>query len=189
VSNDPNPRSAGWIAALVALPVALVAGFVAFQVLKPTSTPPVASPSASVSPRVMPTAPVSVAASKLDDRQAAACRALIAALPEQIRDLPRRPVSAGPEQNAAYGDPAIVVTCGGAAPSFPPTDFVYPISGVCWHPDAGGNAWTTVDREVPVTVSLPPPLAGNGSGQWAAAFSPVVSTSVPASTARPTGCG
>ena len=188
MSNDQTARSAGRIATFIALPVALVAGFIAFQVLKPSPTPPPVT-SSSPSPQVMSTGPVSAPAPKLDERQAAACRALVAALPAQIRDLPRRPVSAGAEQNAAYGDPAVVITCGGTPASFPPTDFVYPISGVCWHPDAGGTTWTTVDREVPIGVSLPAPLAGNGSGQWAAAFSSVVAANVPAAATKPAGCG
>ena len=36
-------------------------------------------------------------------------------LPATVRNLPARKVSAGPEQNAAYGEPPLTVACGVAA--------------------------------------------------------------------------
>lgn len=187
MNNDQTPRSAErsarWLATLIAVPVALLAFFVAYQALKPSAP----APAPSSTPRAIPTGPAAVAPIALDERQAAVCKALVAAMPAQVRDLPRRAVTGATDQAAAYGD--LLVRCGGPQPSFAPTDFVYPLSGVCWHPDAAGNFWTTVDREVPVTVALPKELAGSGSAQWAAAFSAAVVGNVPALAVRPSGCG
>jgi hypothetical protein len=185
VNNDEATRSARRIATLIAVPVALLAGFVACQALRPAA--PAASPSPSASPRVISTAPVTVAAARLDDRQTAICRSLVAKLPERVRDLARRPVTGAVEQAAAYGD-GLIITCGGPQPSFAPTDLVYPISGVCWAPNPGGSRWTTVDREVAVELQLPADAAGPGSGQWAAAFSGVIAANVPPLAAKPGGC-
>ncbi|MFC7763591.1 DUF3515 family protein [Catellatospora bangladeshensis] len=68
----------------------------------------------------MPTAPVAVPAPSLNARQTTVCRALLSQLPDRLQDLPRRDVTAGHEQNAAYGDPAVTVACGAApVPSLP----------------------------------------------------------------------
>jgi len=172
VTNDAR-RSATRVATLVAVPVALIAGLVAFQALKPAQ------------PKPQATGPVTMPAPPLDERQAAVCRALLVRMPEAVRDRQRRPVTAGHEQNAAFGDPAITVACGGEMPSFAPTETVYPLSGVCWVADSTGIKWTTVDREVPVVVTVP---AGYDSpGQWVTAFSgPISVTIVPAHV--PSGC-
>jgi hypothetical protein len=124
----------------------------------------------------------------LADRPATVCRALLSRLPDALRDRQRRPVTSGPEQNAAYGDPAITLACGGPAASVDPAALVYPLSGVCWYAVEGPNAtvWTTVDREVPVTVTVP--KGYTQPGQWVIEFSPAVATAVPKSTSKPTGC-
>jgi hypothetical protein len=184
VNNDQTTRSAGLLAAAIAVPVALIAGFVAFQALKPST--PTVTPPPSASPRVISSAPVSVAAAQLDEHQATACRALITGMPAQARDLPRRPVTGATDQAAAYGD--VLIRCGGLQPSFAPTDLVYPISGVCWVPNTDGSRWTTVDREIPVAIELSGADAGPGSGQWAAAFSELGGKSVPPLTTKPSGC-
>jgi len=171
-------------ATLVAIPIALLAFFVVFQVLKPIS--PVPSSSPTPSPRTIPTGPVEIAPAALDEHQATVCKTLIARLPSQVRDLPRRPVTGASDQAGAYGE--LLLRCGGPKPSFPPTDFVFDTTGVCWHPDAGGTTWTTVDREVPITLTLPPYLAGDGSAQWAAALAPVIGTNVQATPDQPSGC-
>ena len=119
-------------------------------------------------------------APKLSPAHAQACLAFIAQLPTQLRNLPERHVTAGPEQNAAFGEPPVTVQCGAAQVRPAPTATVYPISGVCWFPTTGANAtvWTTLDREVPVAVTVPNAYApgGSGSAQWAAEFSaPLVS--------------
>ena len=169
VSNDAR-RSASRVATLVAVPVALLAGFVAFQALKP---------------RPQETGPVTMQAKVLDGRQADVCRALVARMPEQVRDRQRRQVTSGHEQNAAFGDPAITLECGGETPQIAQTEIVYPLSGVCWVADPEGTRWTTVDREVPVVIKVP--KGYDSPGQWITAFSGAISATVPTAHV-PSGC-
>lgn len=126
-----------------------------------------------------------MAAPPLEERQATVCRALLSQLPDTIRDRPQRQVTAGHEQNAAFGDPAITLACGGALPSFPAADWVFSLDGVCWHPDSTKTQWTTVDREVPVTVNVPQEY--DQPGQWVIAFSSSIVASVPSGD-MPSGC-
>lgn len=172
MTNDVR-RSASRVATLVAIPVALLAGFAAFQVLKPAEAGP------------QPTGPVTMPAKALDARQAEVCRALLSRMPDKVRDRQRRQVTSGHEQNAAFGDPPITVECGGDTPAFAPTDIVYPLSGVCWIPDTSGTRWTTVDREVPVAVMVPSDY--DSPGQWVIAFSGAISATVPTAHV-PSGC-
>jgi hypothetical protein len=123
---------------------------------------------------------VAIPAPKLTPAHAQACLAFIAQLPSTIRNLSERHVSDGPEQNAAFGNPPITVQCGAAQPKPAPTDTIWPISGVCWFAQTGqtSTVWTTLDREVPVAVTVPNTYTpnGDGSAQWAAEFSaPLVS--------------
>ncbi len=177
MTNDKagSGASAGWIATAIAVPVALVAGFVAFQILKPFE-------------RTNSTEPVKVDAAALAPEEAPLCAAVVAKLPETVRGLNRRPVVNGPEQNAAYGEPPLTVTCGGQTPAFPPQDLVYNVNGICWHADEGGKNWTTVDRRVAVKISLPEDLDGDGSAQLAGVFSAAVGQSIPPLDKIPTGC-
>jgi hypothetical protein len=101
------------------------------------------------------------------------CPALEGKLPAQI----------GPEPG-----PPIMVTCGGPMPTFPPTDFVYGIEGVCWHPDSTGKVWTTVDRGTPVSVTLPQELAGSGSARWVTPLSKPIGLTLPLHSTVPFGC-
>ncbi len=181
----PTTRSAALIATAVAVPVAVLAGFLMINSVGGT---PTAAPAPAPS-RIQSTDAVSVPAPKLDERAAVVCLALTSQLPDQLRDLARRPVTEGPEQNAAYGDPAITVTCGGPAPSIGPTDELTLTDGVCWHsavlPDERA-AFTAAGREVPVVVTVPAAYAG--AGEWAFEFSDTIVQTVPSSTAAPTGC-
>ncbi|GAB3955574.1 hypothetical protein GCM10027614_65350 [Micromonospora vulcania] len=150
----------------------------------PAATP---SPSATTA-RVQSTAPVEMAAPALAARPATVCRALLSQLPSTVRDLAQRPVTAGPEQNAAYGDPALTVACGGTEPTLPATDEVWRVNGVCWHPveQDGATTLTTVDRETLVTVRIPgsyeQPL------QWVAPVSNAIVAAVPSGGDIPAGC-
>jgi hypothetical protein len=121
----------------------------------------------------------------LDGRQSEVCRALLARMPDKVRDRHRRQVTVGSEQNAAFGDPAITLACGGETPQIAATEFVYNLSGVCWMADASGIKWTTVDREVPIVINVPKDY--DSAGQWVTAFSGAISTTVP-SAHIPTGC-
>jgi hypothetical protein len=182
---DQETRGVARLAAAVALPVALVAGLVAFWALGGFGR----AHEAAAPPAPQATSAVAMAAPSLGVRPATVCRALLAQLPPALRDRPRRAVSAGPEQNAAYGDPAITLACGsGPAPSVDPTADVYPLSGVCWYavPGPETTTWSTLDREVTVTVTVPNSYPGQG--QWVIEFSGPIVASVPSITKVPSGC-
>jgi hypothetical protein len=163
---DTTTRGAARAATLAAVPLALLAGVLAFWLL-------------GGFPGRESTGPVKTSVRPLNPDQAAACRALVAKLPATVDKLHRRPVTAGADQSAAYGDPPIVLTCG--APEVPSTttDALFEISGVCWHPFEGPEAtvWTTMDRPVPVAVTVPgkyqPP------GQYVVEFSGPIGATMP----------
>ena len=174
---DDSTRRAAWISAFVAVPLAVVAGIIVFSTLHDRGTADAAArptPTASAS-----TGPVTMAAPALTAAHATMCLAFIAQLsPEQLK-LPERKVTAGPEQNAAFGDPAITAACGASAPKVSPTDEIYPLSGVCWYAQQGKTAtvWTTLDREVPVAITIP--NSYSSPGQWTAKFSDAVIYALP----------
>ncbi|MGN9907229.1 DUF3515 family protein [Phytohabitans sp. LJ34] len=183
---DRTTRQAALWATAVAVPITLVVALVAILATRPddgTAAEPSATP-----PRPQATTPVAMDAPKLSERATVVCRALVSQLPTAVRDLRVRPVTAGHEQNAAYGDPAITVSCGAPKATYPPTDQVFQLNRVCWHqverPDA--SEWTTVDREVPVRVTVP--RAYDGPGQWTTAFSDTVIATVRSLEKIPTGC-
>lgn len=181
---DQAARSAARTAALIAVPVALLAGLVAFWGLNRTP----GSPGPTL-PSVQASGPVTMAAPTLPEDTAVACRALLSQLPAALRDRPRRPVTAGAEQNAAYGDPAITLACGaGPRPSIAPTADLLVLNNVCWYEtdDGDGTTWYPVDRTVPVTVHLP--AAYQPAAQWAIEFSNPVAGSIRSITDVPTGC-
>jgi hypothetical protein len=175
-----NPRL---LATVIALPVALLTGVLVYNLGTPG---PSAQPSSS--PNVAATTAVTIIAPSLSARSAVVCRALVARLPDRVRTAQRRPVTAGPEQNAAYGDPAMTLQCGVPPAVYPSTDDVYRLNDVCWHSvDQGGSTvWTTVDREVPVQVTVPGPATG--ASQWAIGFSTTIATTVPSLKEIPSGC-
>lgn len=173
---DEVTRSAAKLATLVAIPLALVAGVVAFVLLAGVlGDEPGPEPAQGPAPA---TAPVTTQERDLTEREETVCRALLSQLPQTVRDLPQRPVTEGPEQNAAFGEPPLTVECGVPPAEFPPTDLVWPRDGVCYHAteEADGSVWVTVDREVPVRVTVPE--AYEGAGQWVAEFSPTVISTV-----------
>ncbi|WP_422738741.1 DUF3515 family protein [Micromonospora sp. WMMD729] len=185
--RDRTVRGAALLATVIALPVTLLVAVLAFTKLAPDTPAAAPSPSASTA-RAQSSAPVEMAAPALAERPATVCRALLSQLPPTIRDLTQRPVTAGPEQNAAYGDPALTVACGGTEPAIPATDEVWVVNRVCWHPveETDVTVLTTVDRETPVTLRVPrtypQPL------QWAAPISSAIVASVPSGGAIPAGC-
>ncbi|MFU8850326.1 DUF3515 family protein [Micromonospora sp. SL1-18] len=204
--RDPTTRRAALWATLVALPVTVaVAGFT-FAKLSPAE--PDGTPSASATVvRPQSTTPVELPAPALAERPATVCRALVSQLPASVHDLRQRPVTAGAEQNVAYGDPALTVSCGGtpqlelcpsAAPGastdqpadgcIPATGDVWRVNGVCWYTveKADGAVLTAVDREVPVRVRLP--KAYEQPLQWVAPISNAIVQSVPSAKTAPSGC-
>jgi hypothetical protein len=198
---DPTTRSAALWATAIAVPVAILAGFLIFSQLTPSADEPGAAPAAT-QPAVAPTTPVQMAAPALSARTAQVCLAVTSQLPTSLRDLPARQVSAGPEQNAAYGEPPITVACGvpqpkmcervdGGAPGCVPLEAVmFAMDGVCWWGNDGpaSDVFTTMDREVAVQVTVP--ASYQQTAQWANEFSePVVKTVKSITTGVPSGCG
>ncbi|MGC4896437.1 DUF3515 family protein [Micromonospora sp. DT31] len=183
---DGSTRRAALWATLVAVPVTVAVAAFALAKLAPEA--PQAQPDASASPRVQSSAPVQMAAPALDARPTLVCRALMSQLPDSVRDLPQRPVTAGPEQNAAYGDPALTVACGGAPPVVPPTDEVWVVNKVCWHPTEEGDATvlTAVDRETAIRVRVPKTY--EAPLQWVTGISDTIVSSVPSAAKAPSGC-
>ncbi|MGW5671483.1 DUF3515 family protein [Micromonospora sp. NPDC003776] len=201
--RDRSTRGAALWATLIAVPVTVaVAGFT-FAKLSPSE--PAATPSASASAaQPQSTAPVELPAPALAERPAVVCRALVSQLPESVRDLKQRPVTAGAEQNAAYGDPALTVSCGAKAPvkpcpsptaggglpdgCFPDTDEVWSVNKVCWHPteEADATVLTAVDREVPIQVRVPKEYAQ--PLQWVTPISDAIVSAVPSAKTAPSGC-
>ena len=198
---DRTTRSAALWATVVAVPVAVLVGLLIFWRVVPSGEA-AAQPSPSVTqPAVVPTTPVQMAAPGLNARTAQICLAVTSQLPTKVRDLPARKVSAGPEQNAAYGEPPITVACGvpqpalcervdGGAPGCVPLDAtMLKMNGVCWYgqDNPATDLFTTMDREVAVQVAVP--SSYEQAGQWANEFSDaVVQTVKSKSTGVPTGC-
>jgi uncharacterized protein DUF3515 len=158
------------LAAMIALPIAMVFGLIVFFTFygkvrsdATASATPSASASADTSPVEMPVPTMSAKDTQM-------CLAFIAALPTKLRNLPERHVTAGPEQNAAFGTPPITAECGATEPQVAPTAEVFSISGVCWYAGEGTTTtvWTTLDRVVPVAITIPNTY--DGQAQWAAAF-------------------
>ncbi len=139
------------IATAVALPVAAVAGILVFGFMEPA---------VDDSRFDQDLSPVSVEVPQLSDEDAVQCLAMTAQAPERVAELPARSVEGGEhaaEFVLAYGDPAVVATCGADAVTIEDTAVVYLLDGVCWFTegDGDGTEWTTVDRQVPVHVAVP----------------------------------
>ncbi|ASW53978.1 DUF3515 family protein [Plantactinospora sp. KBS50] len=191
---DRTSRLAALWATVVAVPVTLAVGAAVLSALpRDTAAPSPSAPaseSASASPRPQSSAPVQMAAPALDPYPTTRCRLLTSSLPAQLRDLARRPVTAGSEQNAAYGDPALTIGCGVPPATVPPTEQVWNVNGVCWYPveqtDAAATL-TTVDREVPVRVTVPQTYGP--ALQWLSSISSAVRDAIsPRSGSVPSGC-
>lgn len=189
---DHVTRSAAKLAALIAVPLAVLAGLGAYALLSDAfrgAAEPAPTPTAErTEPAPVPTEPVEMAARDLTQRQETVCRALLSQLPDQLDALAQRPVTEGAEQNAAYGEPPVTVACGVAAADYQPTDTVYPLEGVCWHAteQSGASVWTTLDREVPVQVTVP--AAYDGASQRVMEFSPILIETVRSHDTAPSGC-
>ncbi len=183
MTTDPGRRSAARIATFVAVPIALAVLLIsalAYGGFSPEEPP---------APKPAATGPVPVAAPALPPEFVPVCQQIVAKLPDAAAGNARRPVTDGLEQNAAYGDPPITLACGTLQPTFPPTDEVFTLSGVCWHalPGAAATTWTTVDRVVPVTVMVPG--SSDGSGQSVVPFSEAIGGNDPRLPTVPSGCG
>ncbi|GAA3906675.1 DUF3515 family protein [Actinoplanes auranticolor] len=197
---DRTMRSAALWATVIAVPVAVLAGLLIFTKIVPETGSAAPGPSAT-QPAAVPAAPVQMAAPKLAPRPAEVCLAVTSQLPVKVRDLVARKVSAGPEQNAAYGEPPLTVACGVAQPKMcaslddtgtgcvPLDTELLNMNKVCWYAARQGDAavFTTMDREVPVQVTVPKQYAQ--PAQWANEFSDtVVKTDKSITAGVPSGC-
>jgi Protein of unknown function (DUF3515) len=197
---DRTTRTAALWATAVAVPVALLVGALIVGQLIPGATRNARPEATATSPAAVPAAPVPVAAPKLSPRAAQVCLAVTSQLPSAIRSLPARRVTAGPEQNAAYGEPPITVQCGVPQPAMCPTAAggsgcvpldteLLIMNDVCWYPVPGtqANVFTTMDREIPVQVSVP--ASYQQPAQWANEFSDTLVETDPSRTSGvPSGC-
>ena len=197
---DRTMRSAALWATVIAVPVAVLAGLLIFTQIVPESRSAAPTPTVT-QPVVVPAEPVRMAAPELSARATEVCLAVTSQLPVKVRDLTARKVSAGPEQNAAYGEPALTVACGTAQPKMcaslddsgtgcvPLDTELLNMNGVCWYAaqQAGAAVFTTMDREVPVQVTVPQQYAQ--PAQWANEFSDtVVKTDKSITAGVPSGC-
>jgi hypothetical protein len=82
--------------------------------------------------------PVAVDVPDVPDDEAAACRALVETLPDEVDGEERREVTGADGRAAAWGDPAIVLRCGVPQPSdFTDTATCIEANGTGWYvPDA-----------------------------------------------------
>jgi hypothetical protein len=197
--KDPVTRAAALWATVIAVPVALIVGAVAFSAIQPEKSDK--TETAAAAP--VPSTPVQADERELDEKTAQACLAVTSQLPARIRDLPARPVTAGHEQNAAYGEPAITLNCGVPAPVMcntltdktpgcvPMDTELLIMNRVCWYPKAGADAATitTMDREIAVQVTVPNNTYENPA-QWANEFSDTIVKTVKSKPAAemPSGC-
>ena len=198
---DRTARTAALWATAIAVPVALLVGvLIFFQVIHPAAQPSAKPTAAASTPVAAPTTPVRLDAPKLSARAATVCLAVTSQLPTTLRTLPQRRVSAGPEQNAAWGEPPITVQCGVPQPAMCPTLNGGPdcvpldtellnMNGVCWYAKQGtdASAFTTMDREIAVRVTVPSSYLQQA--QWANEFSDiVVETDKSKTRGVPSGC-
>ena len=167
------------VATIVAVPVAVVAGIVVFNAIVPEDPAPARED----------LSPVSVEVPALSDEDAVVCLALTATAPDSAGGLDARPIEGdahAAEYVLAYGDPAVVATCGVEPVSVEDTASVFKLNGVCWFSDEDGAEWTTLDRQVPVGVSVP--TDHEQPVDVLNELSTVIAEKVPAAQDAPTGC-
>ncbi|MEV4131262.1 DUF3515 domain-containing protein [Dactylosporangium sp. NPDC049742] len=167
-------KSPARIATVTAIPVALLVGVLAFWLL-------------GGFPKAEATGTVHTDAVAMDEATTVVCRALVARMPETLGGLHRRPVSAGTEQHAAFGDPAIVLSCGAIGKRAVPRDAqLVGVSGVCWYPEEHKQetVWTTIDRHVPLRVVVPK----KADGSWLSHLSAPITETVPYEDPGATHC-
>jgi hypothetical protein len=131
--------------------------------------------------------PVTLDAPDLSDADAAACRQLVDDLPETLAGQERRETSGDTEYGAAWGDPAIVVTCGVGEPAdLDDTSTCVQVDSAGWFvPDDVLAAASDGDQDVDVTATelnyrprvelqLPADYRPDGFGNATGALSKVI---------------
>ncbi|MFN8194734.1 MAG: DUF3515 domain-containing protein [Nocardioidaceae bacterium] len=116
------------------------------------------------------------------DAQATRCRALLDALPDTVFHELRRSVDPEDALGAAWGDPAITLTCGGDMPSgFDRFSTCEVADGVGWYADEDeatdqslDATLTTVGYEPVVSVRLPATYRPEGIASTMVALAPAI---------------
>lgn len=196
---DRTARTAALWATVVAVPVAVLVGVLSFRLVTREGAAEPAPPASA--PAVVPDTPVPMAAPRLSARATEVCLAVTSQLPAEVRGRTARKVTAGPEQNAAYGEPPLTVACGvtqprmcetvaGGTDCVPLDTELLLMNRVCWYPEQTPEAavFTTMDREIAVQVTVP--VSYRQPAQWANEFSDiVVRTDRSKTEGVPSGCG
>jgi hypothetical protein len=94
----------------------------------------------------------------------AACRSVMAALPQSLGDLARRPTLGDASASAAWGDPAVVLRCGLSDPQgLDCSAALTVVDGVSWWQQSavGSTTYLAVDRSVRIALTMPD---GTGTG-------------------------
>ena len=131
-------------------------------------------------PRAEDLPPVQVDTPEVTPTAELACPVLMAQLPLELAGETSRMVDSDTLNAYAWGDPAVVLVCGSAAPAGyvvgGPQTLV--VSGVEWFVDLTDPdvyVWTTVDRIVPVQVTVP----ASSDSAAPTALSPIIATALP----------
>ena len=178
---DPLRRAALLITAIT-VPVVIVLVVLVNVVGNRAERSPAAGPAeidgaAPVRPDDLPVLPLDTA--PVTPEADASCPALMANLPLELAGEPSRRVRSDTPYVYAWGDPAVVLTCGVERPAgWTVGASAIQINGVQWHVDTGDpetTVWTAVDRPVYVEMRLP---AGVDSA-------PVTALTVPLAEALP----
>ena len=107
---------------------------------------------------------VTIEAPSMSGPERETCEHLVAALPDEVADLERRETEPADAPGAAWGEPAIVLTCGVGRPAdYDPVNGCTTVNGVDWYVpteqlDANGDrdlTMTTIERDVAVEVVMP----------------------------------
>lgn len=94
---------------------------------------------------------VPIEAPSMSEADAAACASLVDALPDTVAGELRRPVDPDDAPGAAWGDPAIVLTCGAEVPSeYAPASTCVGVRGVGWF--APEDAFEDYDADLVITA-------------------------------------
>ncbi len=114
-----------------------------------------------------------------DDR--AACQSLVDAAPDDLGGRERLPVTPSDALGAAWGDPAIVMTCGGEPPEISPTAECQEVNGVGWYVEPAALEDDSVDATLVavgyrpiVTLEVPADQRPEGAATAMAALAETV---------------
>jgi hypothetical protein len=116
------------------------------------------------STRAEAAAPVTLVGVDAPAGATAACRSLMAALPDKLGDLARRATVGDASASAAWGDPAVILRCGLPDPDgLDCSAALNGVDGVYWWQQSapGFTTYLAVDRSVRIALTVPD---GSGTG-------------------------